>query len=61
MYKLVNELNESELNELRNALYGQLLDEGIVEFETMENVDNNMLFEHYEGICFVDDDFFCNQ
>ena len=59
MYKSVNELNESELNELRNSLYWELVNEG--EEIDEENINNNMLFEHYEGICFVEDDFFCNQ
>lgn len=59
MYKSVNELNESELNELRNSLYWELFNEGKEIDE--EDINNNMLFEHYEGISFVYDDFFCNQ
>ena len=59
MYKSVNELNESELNELRNSLYWELFNEGKEIDE--EDINNNMLFEHYDGICFVNDDFFCNQ
>ena len=58
MYRTVKELNNNELDELRNSLYWQELSKsGIGE----EAITNTMLFEHYDGINFVEDDFFCNQ
>lgn len=65
MYRSVNELNESELNELRSTLYYQLYENGTIDIdndiEDAEDITDDMLYKHYDGICFVKDDFFCNQ
>lgn len=60
-YKTVYDLSPDELDELRDSYYWQCLDAGTIDIDTFDAVSDEMLFEHYAGIGFVDDDFFCNQ
>jgi hypothetical protein len=64
-YRTVQDLNEDELDELRESYYYELDDEG--EDEILEcindysDITDEFLFEHYEGVMFSEDDFCCNQ
>lgn len=57
--KSVYDLNEDELDELRESLFDQPDSEEI--FGSVDNITDEILFEHYEDVYFVDDDFWCNQ
>jgi hypothetical protein len=59
-YKTVKELSEDELDELRDKVYWIMLEAGEVSVDDFDSVTNEMLYEQYEGINFVYDDFFCN-
>ena len=52
----VNELNANELDELRWSLYWE--DE---RFHDIAEVTDGHVFDAFSGICFVKDDFGCNQ
>lgn len=56
----VNELSQEQLEELREHYFAQLQDageeEGITEAQEIPMTD---VIAHYEGIYFVNDDFFC--
>lgn len=58
-YKTVYDLTSKELNELREAYFEQPDSENI--FEEIENITDDILFEHYDGVLFTDEDFFCNE
>lgn len=55
MYMKVIELNEHQLNILRSEYFYEFDEEG--EFDSAEEIPNETLFEHYEGISFVEEDF----
>lgn len=68
MYRSVYELNNEELNELRESYYYQLyecdddvlkLEDGTI-IECAEDISMNVIYEHYNGISFTEDDFWCN-
>lgn len=59
----VTELRQEELEELRESYYHQLLDceeEVIGNIESAEGIDMSNVIAHYEGVYFVEEDFFCN-
>ena len=61
MYRDVRDLNQDELDELRYTYYWQLVETGEDEgIDGPEDIPNAVLFDHYAGISFVEDDFFCN-
>lgn len=54
----VQELNQNELEELRSNYF---YDENINHFyRNVQDVPNEVLFEYYGSISFVEEDFFCN-
>lgn len=59
--KTVYDLSREELDELKAAHYDQLqyTDEPN-EFLCYDEIPDDIIFHHYEGISFVDEDFFCN-
>lgn len=72
--KTVYDLSRDELNELKDSYFYQLLDnddevlfpvkngnkKDIENINCPEEIPDSVIFEHYDGISFVDDDFFCN-
>lgn len=62
MYKMVQDLSRDELNELKSSFFyhdeTQDINEGT--FSTPEEIPDKIIFEHYDGVCFVEEDFFCN-
>lgn len=61
----VHDLSRNELDELKQTYFDQLCDTGEIEdvcpdatFYT--DIPDDIIFDHYEGIEFVTDDFFCN-
>jgi hypothetical protein len=63
--KTVYELKHDELNELKQSYVTEQADkrgEGISygELADSENIPNDVIFNHYNGIVFSNDDFFCN-
>lgn len=63
MYKTVYELNHEELEELKESFFHQEETQDIIEDSIIcsSMVPDEIIFNHYEGISFVSDDFFCNQ
>lgn len=57
----VTELSREELDELKYN-YADERTHGCSYEELMESLDipDDVIFEHYDGIDFVKDDFFCN-
>ena len=61
--KTVHELNQEELEELRGNYFAELEDTYPDILGDMSNADKitmSNVISHYEGVYFVDDDFFCN-
>lgn len=61
----VHDLTRDELDELKSTYYCQLLDSGELEevcgdIYFPEDIPDDIIFNHYDGINFVKDDFFCN-
>lgn len=58
----VSELNQEQLEELRESYFQQLLDtdeEVLGNITCSEQLPMDNVIAHYEGIYFVEDDFFC--
>ena len=61
MYRTVYDLNTEELLELKYAYFDELqYTDDADTFKEPEEMPDSVIFDHYEGISFVDDDFFCN-
>ena len=63
MYKTTYDLTCEEMEELQETYYQQLVEDGTIKDEEIEafgKVTEDTIHEHYAGINFVDDDFFCN-
>lgn len=60
--KTVYDLNERELEELKESYFWQDETQDILEgaYTCPYDIPNDIIFNHYDGVCFVDDDFFCN-
>lgn len=62
--RTVHELNSNELDELREAYFDQLTtmgdDDVLGDIERAEQLTDEDVKVHYEGMMFTDDDFFCN-
>jgi hypothetical protein len=60
--RIVTDLTRDELNELKAAYAEQLNDDGISWGELCESreIPDDIIFEHFGDIGFVEDDFFCN-
>jgi hypothetical protein len=64
--RTVNELNQDELNELRENYYYSHIDDGSLfevfekEIESPNEIPVDIVKVYYEGTYFVDEDFFCN-
>lgn len=59
---LVQDLSREQLNELKNSFFWQDETQDILEdvYTSPEQIPDDIIFEHYNGVCFVDDDFFCS-
>lgn len=55
--KTVNDLNENELDELKDAYLVQLTESGE---EVLTDIPIENVIAHYKGVMFTDEDFFCN-
>lgn len=63
--KTVRELSRDELSELKEAYLMQHLDEAgespsYGELFESHDISDEIIFEHYDGISFEDEDFWCN-
>lgn len=60
--RTVYDLTPEELNELKESFFWQDETQDILEgaYTSPEEIPDEIIFEHYSGLCFVDDDFFCN-
>lgn len=60
----VQELTQEQLEELREAYFHQLVEGGDEEvlngIDQAEDIPIGNVKAHYEGVHFVDDDFFCS-
>lgn len=61
--RTVRDLSRDEINELKEAYATQLKNDGISYGELAESheIPDDIIFNHYEGVIFTEDDFFCNQ
>lgn len=62
MKKDVHDLTRDELNELKESYFWQDETQDILQgdFASPEEIPDDIIFEHYENVYFVDEDFFCN-
>lgn len=61
MYKTVYDLDDEELLELKYAYYDQLqYTDDADTFRMPEEIPDSVVLDHYVGILFTNDDFFCN-
>lgn len=58
--KTVYELNQEELDELRQSYLCELREIGDTSFNFAEEIPMENVINHYDGIYFVEDDFWCN-
>ena len=63
--KTVYDLNRDQLDELKQTYACQLAEaDGDVlsygELADTSNIPDDVIFEHYDGVSFTDDDFFCS-
>ena len=63
--KTVYDLNRDQLDELKQTYACQLAEtDGDVlsygELADASNIPDDVIFEHYNGVSFTDDDFFCS-
>lgn len=60
----ITELNKDQLDQLREQYFDQLLDTGDEEvlgnYTEASQIPIENIIAHYEGIDFVEDDFWCN-
>lgn len=57
----VRELNRQQLDELKAHYICEVMKHPSYEdFANASNIADEEIYNHYEGICFVDDDFFCS-
>lgn len=62
MYRTVYDLNKAELDELRDAMFwgdddSFLEDNGISD---VFQITDEMIYNYFSGLSFVDEDFMCN-
>lgn len=62
--KTVHDLSHEQLNELKQAYVCQLYEDGDVlespsynELVDSQQIPDGVIFEHYDGVSFTDDDF----
>lgn len=62
MCKTVYDLSRDELDELKTNFFWQDETQDILEgdYTSPEQIPDEIIFKHYDGICFVDEDFLCN-
>jgi len=58
--RTVHDLTTEELEELRDSYFSQLTDNGEEELQSPQDIPMEDIIRHYEGVMFVEDDFFCN-
>lgn len=51
----VTELNENQLEELKSAYFYSVEND----YDYVYAVPNEVIYEHFSGICFTEDDFCC--
>jgi hypothetical protein len=59
----IDELNQDELEELRETYFDELLStdsEALGDITSAKQIPMSNVKQHYEGISFVEEDFFCN-
>ena len=58
---IVQDLNRQQIDELKESYVVQLKQNGISWGELSEayEIPDEIIFEHYDGIVFTPDDFFC--
>lgn len=73
-YKTVHELSRAELDELKESYFYQLIndddevpfavnngdEDDVNDISYPSDIPDDIIFNHYDGIMFVNDDFFCN-
>lgn len=52
----VRELNENQLGELKSKYFYDVENE----YEYVDEVPNELVYEYFDGICFTEDDFCCS-
>ncbi len=57
--RTLTQLTENEYEELRDSYYYELLENGMM-INYPSEITREMMEDHYRGIYFVDEDFFCN-
>jgi hypothetical protein len=57
--RTLTQLTENEYDELRDSYYYELLENGMM-INYPSEMTKEMMEDHYRGIYFVDEDFFCN-
>lgn len=61
MLIMVQDLNREQLDELKTAYFWQDETQDILpdDITFPEQIPDDIIFEHYDGVCFVPDDFCC--
>lgn len=61
MVKMVQDLTREQLEELKSAFFWDDETQDILEgiYLSPDEIPDHIIFDHYTGVCFVPDDFFC--
>lgn len=51
----VTELNKNQLEELKSAYFYKVKNN----YEYIHDISNEVVYVHFDGICFTEDDFCC--
>ena len=62
MYRTVYDLNRAELEELKDSFFwSDEVDDEILEgYSCPYEIPDDIIYSHFDGIGFVDEDFICN-
>lgn len=58
MYRTTYDLSNKEFEELRDTYFYEVDDEG--EYDYAADIPDEVIHNHYTGIGFVEEDFWCN-
>lgn len=62
MYKHVTDLTQDELDELATSFFWDAETQDIIgdSYSDPSEIPDWIIFRHYDGVAFVNDDFYCN-
>lgn len=60
VYKMVHDLSADEFAELKSNYFHEFLEQDDCDVKSMDDIPDEVIYDWYDGIDFMDEDFFCN-